>query len=410
MRRALVAVAVLALAACGGDDAELPSDTRAPVVSDLTVPTTQPPTTPAPSDVTSLDGVQVGVEEVAELEEPIAMTTRPGDPSRAYVAERAGQVLDLSLVDGTSEVVLDIADRTTTDSERGLLGLALSPDHGFLYVSYTNDDGDSRVDEYALDAEGALDEGSARTVFALDQPFPNHNGGNIAFGPDGFLYLAFGDGGSRADPLLAGQDRGQLLGSILRIDPRGTDGSAYTVPADNPYVGRDEARPEVWLKGVRNPWRFSFDRATGDLWVADVGQEEVEEVDWLPAPDAGRGANLGWNEMEGDVPFEDGVEPDDHTPPVLTYTHSETGGCSITGGYVYRGAAIADLLGSYLYTDYCHGELRAMVLDRETGEVLDDAAILAEPLASPISFGQDTAGELYVMTQEGQLLRIVGES
>jgi glucose/arabinose dehydrogenase len=412
-RGLLVAVALaLVVTACSDDGEDLPSDTRAPIASDPSVPTTtSPPTSVALGDATSLDGVQVGVEEVAELEEPTVMVPRPGEAERVFVAERAGQVLDLSLADGSSEVVLDIGDQTTTDSERGLLGLAVSPDGSFLYVSHTNDGGDSRVDEYALDADGRPDEASRRVVFALDQPFPNHNGGNIVFGPDGYLYLGFGDGGSAGDPLLAGQDRGQLLGSILRIDPREADGGAYTVPADNPYVGQEGARPEVWLKGVRNPWRFSFDRNTGDLWVGDVGQEEVEEVDWLPAADdgAGRGANLGWNEMEGDVPFEDGEEPDDHTPPVFTYTHTATDGCSITGGFVYRGLDLPELYGAYLYTDYCNGELRALAFDRDAGEVVDDATILAEPLDAPISFGQGTDGELYVLTQTGGLLRIVGD-
>ena len=400
--------ACLALAACGDDGETLPSDTRAPVVSNLTVPTTSPPTTSGrATDVTTLDGASVHLEEVAQLEQPIVMATRPEHEDRVYVGERAGRVLDLSLEDGSSDVVLDIGDDTTTESERGLLGLAVSLDGAFLYVSHTNDDGDSRVDEYALADDGSVDADSRRVVFALDQPFPNHNGGDIVFGPDGFLYLGLGDGGSAADPLLAGQDRGQLLGSILRIDPREADGGAYAVPADNPYVGQEGARPEVWLKGVRNPWRFSFDRTTGDLWVGDVGQNEVEEVDWLPAPDAGRGANLGWNEMEGDVPFQDGTEPDDHTPPVFTYTHSDTGGCSITGGYVYRGSQVPELYGAYLYTDYCGGELRALAVDRGSGQVLDDATILPEQLDSPISFGQDARGELYVLQQTGQLSRIV---
>jgi glucose/arabinose dehydrogenase len=413
VRRALLVAVTLALAvsACSDDGEELPSDTRAPIASEPSVPTTAPP--PVASvplgSVTSLDGVEVGLEEVAQLEEPIVMATRPGEPDRVYVGERAGRVLDLSLTDGSSDVVLDISDQTTIDSERGLLGLAVSPDGAFLYVSHTNDDGDSRVDEYAVDEDGSLDEASRRIVFALDQPFPNHNGGNIVFGPDGFLYLGFGDGGSAGDPLLAGQDRGVLLGSILRIDPRQAEDGAYTVPADNPYVGQEGARPEVWLKGVRNPWRLSFDLATGDLWIGDVGQNEVEEVDWLPAGDdgAGRGANLGWNEMEGDVPFEDGTEPDDHTPPVFTYTHSGDGGCSITGGFVYRGLELPDLHGAYLYSDYCLGELRALAFDRDAGEVVDDATILPDPLDAPISFGQDADGELYVLTQAGRLSRIV---
>ena len=416
MTRVLSAVGlavVLLAAACGSEEGDLPSDTRAPVVSDLTVPTTTPPTIAAPTDVTSLDGIEVATEEVAQLDEPIVMATRPGEPDRVYIGERAGRVLDLSLADGSSDVILDITDDTTTESERGLLGLAVAPDGAFLYVSHTNPEGDSRVEAYAIEDDGTLDEGSKRVVFALDQPFPNHNGGNIVFGPDGFLYLGFGDGGDSGDPLLNGQDRGALLGSILRIDPRGTGGSAYTIPSDNPFVGEEGARPEVWLKGVRNPWRFSFDRTQPeDLWIGDVGQEEVEEVDFLPGDGdtvGGRGANLGWNEMEGDVPFEDGVEPDDATPPIFTYTNTGAGGCSVTGGYVYRGASLP-LFGAYLFTDYCHGRLTALAVDHDTGEVLDEAVVLPEALTAPISFGEDTDGELYVMTQPGQLLRIVRNS
>ncbi|HEY8057486.1 MAG TPA: PQQ-dependent sugar dehydrogenase, partial [Acidimicrobiales bacterium] len=259
----------------------------------------------------------------------------------------------------------------------------------------------------ALDGDGGIDERSRRAVFALDQPFPNHNGGHLAFGPDGLLYIGLGDGGAAGDPLEAGQDRGQLLGSILRIDPNGVDGSAYAIPNDNPFVDEEGARPEVWLKGVRNPWRFSFDRATGDLWVGDVGQNEIEEIDLLPADadglNAGRGLNLGWNAMEGDQPYEDGVEPDDHTPPVFTYTHAE-GGCSVTGGYLYRGAAIPALVGAYLYADYCAGDLRALAVP--DGEVIDDATI-AEPVDSPVSFAEDPTGELYLLSLTGPLLKIV---
>ena len=244
-------------------------------------------------------------------------------------------------------------------------------------------------------------------MFALDQPFPNHNGGHLVFGPDGLLYIGLGDGGAAGDPLEAGQDRGQLLGSILRIDPAGVDGSAYAIPADNPFVGEEGARPEVWLKGVRNPWRFSFDRATGDLWVGDVGQDEIEEIDHLPADadglNAGRGLNLGWNAMEGDQPYDDGVEPDDHTPPVFTYTHAE-GGCSVTGGFVYRGSTIPELFGAYLYADYCAGDLRALAVT--DGEVVDDATI-ADPVDGPVSFAQGPGNELYLLAQSGPLLEIV---
>ena len=399
---------VLLAGGCGDDaDEELPSDTRAPIVEEVE-PTDGPTTTLVGlGNVDTVTGVRVGFETIGEFEEPIDLVFRPGVTDRAYLAERAGVVRDLDLATGESTAVLDITDETTTDSERGLLGLVVAPDGGHLYVSSTNLDGDSRVVEYAIADDGALDETSARTVLALDQPFPNHNGGHLVFGPDGLLYIGLGDGGAAGDPLEAGQDRGQLLGSILRIDPAGIDGSAYAIPADNPFVGEEGARPEVWLKGVRNPWRFSFDRATGDLWVGDVGQDEIEEIDHLPADadglNAGRGLNLGWNAMEGDQPYDDGVEPEDHTPPVFTYTHAE-GGCSVAGGFVYRGSTIPELFGAYLYADYCAGDLRALAVT--DGAVVDDATI-ADPVDGTVSFAQGPGDELYLLAQSGPLLEIV---
>ncbi len=321
----------------------------------------------------------------------------------------AKTVRRLELTTGESTAVLDIAGQTTTDAERGLLGLAVSPSGEHLYVSSTDPDGNSRVDEYGIAADGEVDEASRRAVFALDQPFPNHNGGHLTFGPDGLLYFGLGDGGAAGDPLEAGQDRGQLLGSILRIDPRGAGGSAYGVPSDNPFVDVEGARPEVWIKGVRNPWRFSFDPVTGDLWIGDVGQSALEEVDWLPADDggtgAGRGVNLGWNLMEGDQPYEGGVEPDDHTPPIFTYGH-DGGACSITGGHVYRGEDVPELHGAYLFADYCDGDIRAIAVD--DGEVLDDAVI--GNTDGPISFALSPTGDLYLLTEPGSLLHLTGTS
>ncbi len=398
---------VVVATACG-DDAEevLPSDTRAPIVEPTEPEVVSSTTIRALGYVETVSGVEVGLEPVGDFEEPVAMAFRPDADGRAYVGERAGVVLDVDVETGDAASVLDITDETTTDAERGLLGLTVGLDGAHLYVSYTDLDGNSRIDEYAIADDGSLDEDSRRIVFALDQPFANHNGGHIAFGPDGMLYIGLGDGGAAGDPQRAGQDPEQLLGSILRIDPNSVDGSAYGIPDDNPFVGVDEARPEVWLKGVRNPWRFSFDRATGDLWIGDVGQDEIEEISFLPAgPDgrgAGRGANLGWNLMEGDQPYEDGVEPEDHTPPVFTYRHAD-GGCSVTGGYVYQGA-IDDLYGAYLYADYCAGELRALAT--VDGEVIDDATI-GGPVDGPISFAQDPTGEVYVLSQSGPILQIV---
>ncbi len=398
---AVVALAGVLVAGCS-DQEELPSDTRAPVVSVTTV--VPPPVTV--NDADSLDGVTVDLELVATLEAPTAMAFWPGDDGTAYVTEQAGRVQRVGLEDGAVEEAIDIHSMVSSGGERGLLGLAFSPDGGFVYLSYTQLDGDSRIDEYAVGSDGAIDAGSRRPVFALDQPFPNHNGGDIVFGPDGLLYVGFGDGGSQGDPLGNGQNRGALLASILRIDPRGSGGSAYAVPDDNPYVGVTGARPEVWIKGVRNPWRFSFDLVTGDLWIADVGGDQQEEIDLLPAgPEvtgAGRGANLGWNLTEGDVSYS-GDPPEDWTPPVLTYTHDD-GGCSVVGGYAYRGSALDGLQGAFLYTDYCLGDLRAVLV--HDGEVLDDRP-LGPTVDAPTSFGQDPAGELYVLSQSGPISRLV---
>jgi glucose/arabinose dehydrogenase len=411
MKRAVVAL-VLVLAGCA-DDGGGPGDTRAPIVDPTTPSTTEPtpPTTTALPDTESIAGVDIQLRQVATLELPTDLAVRPGVDDRLFVTERVGRVRQLALAgDGSAELdpeaLVDITGETTTDSERGLLGLAFSPDGERLYISYTDLDGNNRVDEYQVGPEGVVP-GSRRAVLSVDHPFPNHDGGHIAFGPDGLLYLGLGDGGGAGDPLEAGQDVGQLLASIIRIDPAGVDGEGYAVPRDNPFVGTEGARPELWLKGVRNPWRFSFDRQTGDLWIGDVGQNEVEEVDWLPAGEdgtgAGRGANLGWNLMEGDQEFA-GSAPSDHTPPIHTYRH-EDGNCSVTGGYVYRGTALPDLVGAYLYGDYCVSEVRALLA--RDGEVVEDRAL--DPGYGPntlVSFGEGPDGELYVLSFGGQLSRI----
>ena len=234
------------------------------------------------------------------------------------------------------------------------------PTAAVLYLHYSvQPDGDTRVVSYAMSGD-TVDTGSRRELLAVEQPYPNHNGGSIEFGPDGHLYVALGDGGSGGDPEGNGQDTGALLGKILRIDPAGATGDAYAVPPDNPFADGAAGAPEVWLYGVRNPWRITFDPETGDLWVADVGQNAYEEIDLLPAADGGgRGANLGWNEMEATHPFEGGSNPDGAVLPVFEYDRSE-GACSVTGGVVYRGAAIPGLDGAYLFTDFCDGRIRAV--------------------------------------------------
>jgi glucose/arabinose dehydrogenase len=243
------------------------------------------------------------------------------------------------------------------------------------------------------------DPGSERSLLHFEDPFPNHNGGQLAFGPDRRLYIAFGDGGSGGDPLGNGQSLGTLFGKILRIDPRPAGGRPYGVPPDNPFVGRDGARPEIWDYGLRNPWRFSFDAATGDLWIGDVGQNAYEEIDHEPAGEGGR--NYGWNRREGLHAYNGGDRPDGAVDPVIEYSHAS--GCTVIGGFVYRGRRISGLQGAYLYGDYCAGWVRAA---RAPGGRIAEERDLGLQVPSLSSFGADANGELYALSLGGDVYRI----
>ena len=363
-----------------------------------TTTTTAVPTTSL-APIVPLGDVSVALTEVAQFDSPIAMSGR--SDGRLYVGERGGVV---RLVDDESDViVLDISDRTTTDSERGLLGLALSPDETRLYVSSTDTNGDSIVEEYALDATGIVDPTTRRPVIQIDQPYRNHNGGHIAFGPDGYLYIGMGDGGSGGDPERRALNGSTLLGKLLRIDPSTPSGElGYTVPADNPFVGVEGVRPEIWSNGLRNPWRFSFDSQTGDLWIGDVGQNAIEEVDVAPAAEGGgRGVSFGWSAYEGTARFNDDQPADGHVPPVHEYRHGDDG-CSIVGGIVSRGERLPELAGAYVFGDYCSGRVWALRLD---AGVVTEQTQLGE-VDSLVSFGEDAFGDLYALSLDGPLYRI----
>jgi glucose/arabinose dehydrogenase len=396
MGSALVATALMA-AACGSSGAQ-PS---APVTPSAPSPaaTTADGTGPAPSPSGDLARARVELETVATLEQPLAIAVRPGDPA-LYVAEKVGRVVALA---GGSEprTVLDLTGQVSLGSEQGLLGLAFSPDGTFVYVDFTDTNGDTHVTEFRFGDEGA-DVGSRREVLFVHQPFSNHNGGGLAFGPDGHLYVALGDGGSGGDPHGNGQSLSTLLGKILRISPRPSHGRPYGIPNDNPFVGKVGAKPEIWDYGLRNPWRFSFDRETGDLWIADVGQSAYEEVDVQPAGSTG-GLNFGWNLFEGTHPYGAAVDPAGFTMPVYEYIH-DGGVCAVTGGYVYRGTAIPDLVGAYVFGDYCGGRLEAFEArgDRATGHRL-----LGPVVDGLASFGEDAQGELYVCALSGEVFKLV---
>ena len=382
--------------ACGDDEGEGPTLTA--------TTTTRPPagaTTTLESGAAPLADIELSLTEVAAADGPSTFAARAGTDT-VYIGEIEGRVRPLSGGD-LGEPVLDISDDVVAGGEQGLLGLAFSPDGDTLYVSYSlAPDGDTRVDAYAM-AGDAVDVGSRRELLALEQPYENHNGGHLAIGPDGHLYIGLGDGGSGGDPEGNGQDPTTLLGSILRVDPeQPAVGAAYGIPEDNPFAGGEGGAPEVWLYGVRNPWRFSFDRETGDLWVADVGQNDFEEINLLPADDGGgRGANLGWNEMEGAHPFEGGTNPEGAVLPVFEYDRS--GGCSVTGGVVYRGAAHPELTGAYLFTDYCNGQIRA--LRAADGGTVEERTFEAGG-GDLVSFGEDAEGEVYVLSLEGPVYRV----
>jgi len=363
----------------------------APVDEDAPAPpTTRPATTTAPAPG---GPPQIALEPLAELEQPSALVD-PAGPGPVLVSTLDGLVHQVDLGTGTSEVVLDLRDRVSTGGERGLLGLALAPEQDRLYLNLTNPDGDTEVLSVVVD-DGAVAGGPDDLVLHLQigQPYRNHNGGHLAFGPDGLLWIGTGDGGSAGDPADLARDVDQLLGKMLRVVPDPAGG--VRAPGTNPDWG---GRPEIWAIGLRNPWRYSFDRETGRLWVADVGQDAVEEVSVVdPAADR---VDFGWDLLEGSRPFE-GEASAALTMPVVEYAHEE--GCSITGGHVYRGADVPALTGWYLFGDFCGGWIRAVPSERPT-EAPTELVAGAGPV---ISFAELEDGELVVLGPTG-ISAIVG--
>jgi len=352
------------------------------------------------------------------LEQPVHVTAPRLDPHRVFVVEQPGRIRVVR--DGAllPEPFLAIEDRVSCCGERGLLSLAFHPayeSNGRFFVDYTNRDGATVVARYqSTDAEHA-DRDSEKILLIVPQPYANHNGGQLAFSPDGYLYVGMGDGGSGGDPQENGQNDETLLGKLLRLDVDVESSPYYAVPSSNP--GADSGAPLglIWAKGLRNPWRFSFDRGSGDLYIADVGQDRIEEVDVQPAASAG-GRNYGWDIFEGSLCFEPDPfatcpdPPTGFTMPVLEYHHDE--GCSITGGFVYRGCALPDLHGAYFYADFCSGFIRSFRLAEAVATDRRDwtdtlAPSGGETIRVIASFGEDARGELYIADRRGKIFQIV---
>ena len=390
--------AALGLAACGSGDGAA-ATTAAPDAS-RTV-------TAAPAAGTAATGVRLA--RIGRFDQPVYVTAPRADRSRVMVVEQPGVIRVVRGGRTLGRPFLDIHSLVTSGGEQGLLGLAFAPDYaasGRFYVYYTDRQGREVVAEYRRGASADVaDRGSARIVLRMQDPESNHNGGSLNFGPDDLLYIGTGDGGGANDQHGRrgnAQNLGSLLGKLLRIDPRESGGRAYTVPASNPFTGRSGVRPEIYAYGLRNPWRYSFDRSTGDLAIGDVGQDAIEEVDFARKGRA-RGVNYGWRPWEGRR--RNFAEPAPGAVfPVLTKRHSN-GWCSITGGYVVRDPALPALAGRYVYSDFCLGQIRAARL--RAGGATGDAGIGLPRVPNLSSFGEDARGRVYVVALDGPVYRLV---
>lgn len=383
IRAATVAASIAAVAAgCGGGDEPMTTVTGA------TTPATKPEPEPEPP-VGDGDGGIV-LEQVGEFDQPLYVTQPRSDPDHLYVVEQCGQIERVGLDGSEPEVFLDVGDLIVCGGEQGLLSVAFAPDYDdsrLLYVYYTDTEGTTKIVEYQATRDGsAADPDSARELVSIEDFAPNHNGGLLVFGPDRELYAGTGDGGGAGDPERNAQDRTSLLGKLLRIDTKSGD-------------------TEIAALGLRNPWRYSFDRKTGDLWIGDVGQDELEEIDSAPAGELDRELNFGWSAFEGTEPFNEDQEAPGALEPTLVYGRDL--GCSVTGGYVVRDRELPSLYGRYLYGDYCLGQLRSFPAD--AGEAATDDRTLGLEISSLSSFGEDASGRVYATSLEGRVYRLVAE-
>jgi glucose/arabinose dehydrogenase len=403
MRGATVlCVALFAVASCGGggDDGGGSAATPTPSADATATATAQP----EPTAVPARRGVRL--RRIGTFDAPVYVTSPPGDRARQFVVEQGGRVFVIRGGRRLGTPFLDISGQVTAGGEQGLLSLAFAPDYadsGRFYVYFTDNAGDQRIVEYRRASADRADAGSARLVMRMEDSESNHNGGLLLFGPDDLLYVGTGDGGGGGDrhgPRGNAQDLGSLLGKILRIDPRPGGGRAYAVPAGNPFRGRSGARGEIYAYGLRNPWRFSFDRLTGDLTIGDVGQNASEEINFVRRG-RGRGANFGWRPFEGRARYTQGESAPGHVPPVIVRSH-DAGNCSITGGVVVRDRRLR-LYGRYVFGDYCRGRVESARLSRGRARGVRQTRLRVSSLSS---FGEDAQGRVYATSLDGPVYRL----
>lgn len=363
---------------------------------------------PAANSSAAVASGTLRLEQVSEsFRSPVYVTSPAGD-DRLFVVEQAGRIRIVKNGRTLPAPFLDISDRVRSGGEQGLLSMAFHPEYrsnGWFFVNFTDRSGDTRVERFKVSASpDVADAGSSLLIIGIDQPYSNHNGGLVMFGLDGMLYIGMGDGGSGGDPRRNGQNRNALLGKLLRINVSRTE--PYSTPQGNPYPNGADGRPEVWAIGLRNPWRFAFDRPTGLLYIGDVGQNEVEEIDVESASKAG--LNYGWNIMEGDQCYGSGsCDRAGLTLPKVSYRHTG-GACSVTGGFVYRGTRVPSIVGHYFYSDYCAGWIKSFRI--QNGAVTDSREWKTDNLGHVVSFGEDSRGELYIVSEGGKVFRIAGAS
>jgi glucose/arabinose dehydrogenase len=391
----LLVLGALPFSGCGGDGSPA-GPTPSPSPTSVSCPSGAP--------VSGIPALQARLV-VSGLRAPLDLQSVPGDGERLYVVEQGGRirVVRNGQIAGT---FLDITGRLSSGGERGLLGLVFHPQFATnrrFFVNYTNPAGDTHISEFRASSADAADPASERVLLEVGQPFANHNGGGLAFDNPGRLLIALGDGGSGGDPLNNGQKLSTLLGKILRIDVDA--GSPYGVPADNPFRATAGARAEIWAYGLRNPFRIAIDRPTGDLYIGDVGQNAVEEIDVDPGSRRG-GLNYGWRITEGSRCFNpsSGCDTSGITMPIYEYSHGD--GCSVTGGVVYRGCRVPALAGTYFFADYCSAFVRSLRFASGQATEFRDWTSGLRGIESPTSFGLDAAGELYVVDQDGEIYRL----